>query len=369
MSKVTWPFVAAAITISCLAAIRCTPAGKAAANCPTDYNTIVTWSSGTKSETELQFYDDVGLKGRVRIKAQGATHVGDLPIISGDHAYFVANGNTKYDRTDIISVNLKTCETDEFEINQPSVWDQLIIDNVMFTSSMLNGVGHIYAHDLTTGERLHDYQTQETYFPGMTTDGHLIYAFSSDGPDVALSNLLTVIDPKTWKVVRELDISEVGAEVLNAVVLDGRLYFSGTVTKPGGLTPSDRIGVVDLMTFEIDVIRTPEILPHLLATDGKAIYAAHTFMNESFVPYSQFQNVTRLDPATGTMQQINVGAYLKQISINASGSRLTALHLVGESDRYFTVTELANMSAKPRRINIEPPAQSGFHYVASVKGT
>jgi YVTN family beta-propeller protein len=143
----------------------------------------------------------------------------------------------------------------------------------------------------------------------VTKDGSRAY-ISDYGPKEAPGKTLTVVDLKTQKVVKTIDLGEL-RRPHGLAEADGKIYFTAEV--------SQSVARYDPATDKVDwTAKVGQKVTHMLVVtpDGKKVYTADVLSD----------SVSAVDVATGQSTPIAVGKQPEGIAISPSGHEVWAAH-------------------------------------------
>jgi hypothetical protein len=280
----------------------------------------VVWTSTEVPSNAIQLYQGDRLAAEIRVPAQGLAGDTQAPLYVDGQVALLSTGNVKYDQTNIVALDPKTCRVELTKVDRPGVLNLAARDGGYITNNILDSVSQL--RSVTASGQ----PTGAADYPQASLDVTVVHQgklYSHLVDDSSGQSEIVVSDPVTLAEISRHGIAQAPANATawSMAVAAGKLWLP--VTMDAAEQPDSRLAVVDLATMESHLVDLGAPLPFQVVAAGGLVYVAHTFMNPAFGALADFRHVSVVDPAAETATGHDLPAAANHIAVTAD--RLIAL--------------------------------------------
>lgn len=249
------------------------------------------------------------------------------PVVYQDHMYVVPRGlMAQQDQTIIFSLNLKTGEDIQYDVQLPAMNPFAVSDQYVFGANWLNGIISLARFDKQTNE-LKTIHLEENIDNMVVAGEHLILLTCDISAGVYVSSLYQ-LNIHTMEIEETYDTTQYGYTRLGMAVDGNDVYFSNSTIVPDPThydpeEPGNTVTVFHIDTGEFDTIQLQQDYPSQLVIQDRQLFIMH-----SDLVLSEGKHITIYDMDTKQMEIITFDHSIHHMQI--SGDRLFVVELTSD---------------------------------------
>lgn len=216
-----------------------------------DHYEVAIIETTSNKKTSLVTYYDENLE-KVGSKSLDYAELGNnfySPIYQDNKVYIVPRGlQGEHNEKKVISMDLKTGEDAEYNVNKTNIICTAVNKNYLFTSSNLNAVSYLTRTDFKSKEEK-ELTFNEEYLSLIVASDEYIFAFLSSIDDKKMYSKIDIFDVDTLKLKKEIDITAYGINQTKYYLDNENLYFANAFDKND--QPTNILGILNLKNFTL----------------------------------------------------------------------------------------------------------------------
>ena len=367
--------VAAVLT----AATACTSQKPTPEDCA--HGVAVIWSSEQAKPSHVELWDQQGKRASLKADVQGVFATAEF---SGEQPsqWFVSNGNTFRDQTNISRLDRTTCSVHSHRTKEAGAFGAAEVNDHVVLSHLSLGDRtwlEIYSQ---TGELITTYQTGRDAPDTLAPSKKELMTFTTEAPEISDSleaqygpmRLLTLEVQDSYSERSRIDISATlnlpaaSSGATDATVIENTVYFVVPHLDNQDVSPildetRSALSVADLSTGEITEIPLEQDVPYQVEQHEGMLYVAHTYLNPAIREFEEYRYISRVDPATQQVETFDIGPRLKEIAFSEG-----LLYVLHDDAIEPPVLEVYDPGTMEKLASHELTAPTGGHYYIGAIG-
>ena len=367
--------VAAVLT----AATACTSQKPTPEDCA--HGVAVIWSSEQAKPSHVELWDQQGKRASLKADVQGVFATAEF---SGEQPsqWFVSNGNTFRDQTNISRLDRTTCSVHSHRTKEAGAFGAAEVNDHVVLSHLSLGDRTWLEVYSQTGELITTYQTGRDAPDTLAPSEKELMTFTTEASEISNSleasygpmRILTLGVQDSYREKSRIDISAAlnlpaaSNGATDATVIENTVYFAVPHLDNQDVSPildetRSALSVADLSTGEITEIPLEQDVPYQVEQHEDMLYVAHTYLNPAIREFEEYRYISRVDPATQQVETFDVGPRLKEIAFSEG-----LLYVLHDDAIEPPVLEVYDPGTMEKLASHELTAPTGGHYYIGAIG-